>query len=212
MSLELLNTLATITTTVVIGATAIAAIVQLRHMRAGNQIAGQLALRQVLLDDVFIESMGHVRVEIRDLLKDPQFLEYVRQYHLSSATEGDDRYDRPYLAALRVGRNLENIGNMIRNGLTDRRIFLEQYANLVVMAWDGTEPLLRIRREATGNDATWEDFEYLTVLSRRWISEVRSCYPKGFERILPPSGDSAAVAAPTRSREVVEERHEEHAR
>jgi hypothetical protein len=187
MSLELLNTLASITTTVVISATAIAAVIQLRHMRAGNQIAGQLALRQVLLDDAFIESMGHVRFEIRELLKDPLFLAYVRQFHLSSASDGDERYDRPYMAALRVGRNLENIGNMIRNGLTDRRIFLEQYANLVVMAWDGTEPLLRIRREATGNDATWEDFEYLTVLARRWISEVRSCYPKGVERILPPT-------------------------
>lgn len=187
MSLELLNTVATITTTVVIAATAIAAIVQLRHLRAGNQIAGQLALRQVLLDDAFIESMGHVRFEIRELLKDPQFLAYVRQFHLSTASDGDERYDQPYMAALRVGRNLENIGNMIRNGLTDRRIFLEQYANLVVMAWNGTEPLLRIRREATGNDATWEDFEYLTVLSRRWISDVRSCYPKGVERILPPT-------------------------
>ena len=187
MSLELLNTLATITTTVVISATAIAAVIQLRHMRASNQIAGQLALRQVLLDDEFIASMGHIRFEIRDLLKDPQFLEFVRQFHLSSASDGDERYDRLYSAALRVGRNLENIGNMIRNGLTDRRIFLEQYAILVVMAWDGTEPLLKVRREAAGNDAIWEDFEYLTVLSRRWISEVRSCYPKGVERILPPT-------------------------
>jgi hypothetical protein len=201
MSLELLNTLASITTTVVISATAIAAIVQLRHLRAGNQIAGQLALRQVLLDDAFIDSMGHVRFEIRELLKDPQFLEYVRQFHLSTASEGDERYDRPYQAALRVGRNLENIGNMIRNGLTDRRIFLEQYASLVVMAWDGTEALLRIRREATGNDATLEDFEYLTVLSRRWISEVRSCYPKGVERILPRTSAPAAVTVPTGSRE-----------
>jgi hypothetical protein len=192
MSLELLNTLATITTTVVISATAIAAVIQLRHMRASNQIAGQLALRQVLLDDEFIESMGHIRFEIRELLKDPQFLEFVRQFHLSTASDGDERYERPYSAALRVGRNLENIGNMIRNRLTDRRIFLEQYANLVVMAWDGTEPLLKIRREATGNDATWEDFEYLTVLSRRWIAEVRSCYPKGVERILPPAPREAS--------------------
>jgi hypothetical protein len=201
MSLELLNTLATITTTVVISATAIAAVIQLRHMRASNQIAGQLALRQVLLDDAFIESMGHVRFEIRELLKDPQFLEFVRQFHLSTASDGDERYERPYAAALRVGRNLENIGNMIRNGLTDRRIFLEQYANLVVMAWDGTEQLLRIRREATGNGSTWEDFEYLTVLSRRWISKVQSCYPKGIERILPPTSASAAVTTPTGSRE-----------
>jgi hypothetical protein len=84
-----------------------------------------------------------------------------------------------------VGRNLENVGNMIRNGLTDKRIFLEQYASLVITAWDAIEPLVRLRREATGRDTPWEDFEYLTVLARHWVSESKSSYPKGVERILP---------------------------
>jgi hypothetical protein len=186
VSLELLNVLATMLTTVIIGATAIAAIVQLRHLRAGNQIAGQLALRQVLLDAEFWNAIGRVRFEIPALLRDPQFVKFVREYHLDSATtEGDERFDGPYVAALMVGRNLENVGNMIRNGLTDKRIFLEQYANLVVLAWDALEPLLRLRRQATGSDNPWEDFEYLTVLARQWSSETKSCYPKGVARILP---------------------------
>jgi len=192
VSLELLNTLATIATTLIIGATAIAAIVQLRHLRAGNQIAGQLALRQVLLDSAFWNAIGRTRFEIPRLLEDPEFRKFVREFHLSSAGEGDERYDDPYTAALTVGRNLENIGNMIRNGLTDRRVFLEQYANLVVMAWDAVEPLLRIRREAAQSDTPWEDFEYLTVLARRWMSESGSCYPKGVARILPSFAPSGA--------------------
>jgi hypothetical protein len=186
VSLELLNTLATVTTTIVIAATAVAAIVQLRHLRASNQIAGQLALRQVLLDSDFWNAVGRARFEIPGLLKDPEFRTFVRNAHLSSATDWEERYDAPYTAVLTVGRNLENIGNMIRNGLTDKRIFLEQYANLVTTSWDAIEPLLIIRREAEGSDAAWEDFEYLTVLSRKWISETRSCYPKGVARILPP--------------------------
>jgi hypothetical protein len=48
-----------------------------------------------------------------------------------------------------------------------------------------------IRRQATGIDSTWEDFEYLTVLSRRWLADVRSCYPKGVEHILAPSAPVA---------------------
>ncbi|HXM19123.1 MAG TPA: hypothetical protein VN934_10020 [Candidatus Tumulicola sp.] len=197
MSLELLNTLATITTTLVIAATAIAAIVQLRHLRASNQIAGQLALRQVLLDTAFWDAMGRVRFEIPTLLKDPEFRKFVREFHLSSAQASEERFDVPYADALTVGRNLENIGNMIRNGLTDKRIFLEQYANLVVMAWDGLEPLVKIRRDAVESDAPWEDFEYLTVLSRQWISEVRSAYPKGVARILPSVGKKTAPAGLT---------------
>lgn len=191
MSLELLNTLATVATTIVISAAAIAAIIQLRHLRAGNQIAGQLALRQVLLDSDFWNSVGRARFEVPELLKEPEFHKFIKDFHSGSATDGDERYDAPYTAVLTVGRNLENIGNMIRNGLTDRRIFLEQYANLVVTAWDATEPVLKIRREAEGSDAAWEDFEYLTVLSRRWMSEKRSVYPKGVARILPPSVPSS---------------------
>jgi hypothetical protein len=43
MSLELLNTFATLGTFVVIAGTAIAAIVQLRHARSSNQIAAKRA-------------------------------------------------------------------------------------------------------------------------------------------------------------------------
>jgi len=169
----------------------------LRHLRASNQIAGQLALRQVLLDTAFWDAMGRVRFEIPTLLKDPEFRKFVREFHLSSAQASEERFDVPYADALTVGRNLENIGNMIRNGLTDKRIFLEQYANLVVMAWDGLEPLVKIRRDAVESDAPWEDFEYLTVLSRQWISEVRSAYPKGVARILPSVGKKTAPAGLT---------------
>jgi len=189
VSLELLNALATVTTTVVIAATAIAAIVQLRHLRASNQIAGQLALRQVLIDERFMDAMGRVRFEVPELLRDPEFLEFVRVYHLADATGLDERFDGPYEAALMVARNLNNIGNMVRNGLTDRRIFLEQYAALVIMAWDAIEPLIKIRRSATCSDTPWEDFEYLAVLSRKWKPESTSCYPKGMERILPSVRD-----------------------
>ena len=187
-SLEFLNTAASVATTLIIAATAIAALIQLRHLRASNQIAGQLALRQVLLDTAFWDAVGRLRFEIPPLLTDADFRNYVAEFHVAATTRDDERFESVYTAALVVGRNLENIGNMIRNGLTDGRIFLELYASLVVMAWDACEPLLRIRREAVGSDAVWEDFEYLAVLARRRISEHPSCYPRGMERILPPVG------------------------
>jgi len=188
VTLELINTLASVATTVIIAATAVAALIQLRHLRAQNQISGQLALRQVLLDRAFLEAVGRARQEVPKLRKEPAFRKYVADYHLGMA-EDHERYDSLYEEALTVGRNLENIGNMIRNGLTDGRIFLEQYVDLVIIAWDATEPLLRIRRAATHNDTPWEDFEYLTVLARRWNAENGSAYPAGVERILPPHSE-----------------------
>ena len=185
MTLELINTIATVVTTVVITATAIAALVQLRHLRAQNQINGQLALRQVLLDRDMFQAVGRARQEVPELMKEPAFRKYVADFHLGLARD-DERYDSLYEGILVVGRNLENIGNMIRNGLTDGRIFVEQYSPLVLIAWEAIEPLLRIRRAATRSDAAWEDFEYLTVLARRWTAERKSAYPRDVARILPP--------------------------
>jgi hypothetical protein len=48
MPLDFVNTVAAILTTTIIAATAIAALVQLRHMRAGNQIAGFMTMPRML--------------------------------------------------------------------------------------------------------------------------------------------------------------------
>jgi hypothetical protein len=185
MSLELLNTLASVTTMLVIGTASIAALIQLRHLRAGNQIQGQLAIRQVLLDAQFRESLRRLRRDFPSLIAEPSF----RTFLATGTARGTDvpaDYVELREAALGVGQNLENIGNMIRNGLTDRRIFLEQYGPIVVDAWAVLEPHARIQREAAHSDAPWEDFEYLTVLSRQWMAQCGTCYPKDVPRILPP--------------------------
>jgi len=185
VTLELINTLASVATTIIVAAAALAALIQLRHLRGANQINGQLALRQVLLDRAFLEAVGRARQEVPKLMKEPAFRKYVADYHLGLADD-NERYDSLYEEILLVGRNLENIGNMVRNGLTDGRIFIEQWSPLVTTAWNAIEPLLRIRRVAEQADYAWEDFEYLTVLARRWMVENRSAYPAGVERILPP--------------------------
>jgi len=197
MSLELVNTLATVATTVIIAATAIAAMIQLRHLRAGNQISAQLELRQVLLNQEFWDAIGRLRFEIPLLMEEKGFRRFVSEYHTAAASPtAEDRYEVPYTAALVVGRNMENIGNMIRNGLIDGRIFLEQYANLVIYAWDAAAPLIVLRREALRDDSPWEDFEYLAVLARRSIANGTSAYPKGVPRILPSYAHGDAINEP----------------
>jgi hypothetical protein len=48
MSLELLNAIGTLLTVTIVAATAIAALVQLRHLRAGNQINAMLRIGEEL--------------------------------------------------------------------------------------------------------------------------------------------------------------------
>ena len=90
-------------------------------------------------------------------------------------------------AAKLVGSNLENIGNMVRNGLTDERFFIEQFGNLVTEAWDLLRPYTCIRRKLSdAHDAVWEDLEYLTILANEWQQTTGSAFPKGMRRLLPP--------------------------
>ncbi len=185
MSLELINTIASVATTLIIAATAAAAIIQLRHLSANNQIGLQLAIHKTFIDREFWNAIGRARFEIPTMVSDPGFADFVRRYHRGVSAEGDDCFEGGYEAGLVVGRTFENVGNMIRNGLMDRRIFFEQFATLVVSAWDAVEPITRARRTIDGSDLPWEDFEYLTALARRWLSEHGSVYPKGMERLIP---------------------------
>jgi hypothetical protein len=73
MSLELVNTLATFGTFVVIAATAIAAIVQLRHARSSNQIEALAELREEMENEEMQSAHRFIRHELAERLKDPIF-------------------------------------------------------------------------------------------------------------------------------------------
>ncbi len=182
MSLELLNTVATLATSAIIATTAIAALVQLRHLRASNQIQGQLTINALIQSGEFWDAQ--MKIEgLSAMLNDPVFAWAFRK-PLSEELPREVIAMRR--AARLVGSNLENIGNMVRNGLTEKRLFIEQFANVVIEAWALLEPYARVRRMLEKSDAIWEDFEYLTILSREWMGTQGSVFPGERRRILPP--------------------------
>jgi hypothetical protein len=73
MSLELVNTLATCATFVVIAATAIAAILQLRQLRASNQIIAFNELRQAYENPHLSAAHKYIDTQLGRDLEDPAF-------------------------------------------------------------------------------------------------------------------------------------------
>ena len=73
MSLELVNTLATLGTFLVIVATAIAAIVQLRHARSSNQIAALNELRELQETAEFRAAQTFISTKLSSMVQDPAF-------------------------------------------------------------------------------------------------------------------------------------------
>jgi len=189
MSLELITAIATIATAIVIGASAIAALVQLRHLRASNQITGFLTLRTMLDDDAHQQAVALIHRE-GDLSNDEGYRKFVTDDAALRATHGNERYEVLRQAVLMIANAVEVMGTLVRNGVVDQRLFFEQYCGPIDGLWRRLEGYVKLERLAHGDDAIWEDFEYLAALSRRFAVEHPTVYPPNVPRLLPPQTKS----------------------
>ncbi|HEY7993028.1 MAG TPA: DUF4760 domain-containing protein [Candidatus Eremiobacteraceae bacterium] len=77
------------------------------------------------------------------------------------------------------------MGTLVRNGVVDRQLFLEQYCAAVLSSWRRLQPYIALTRAAQQDDALWEDFEYMAALSERFVAKHPSMYPPIMPRMLP---------------------------
>jgi hypothetical protein len=174
MSLELWNTIGSVGTFVVIAATAIAAIVQLRHMRSSNQIAALNELRETIESEHYQSAIQFVGTELPKVLADPKQHERLDQYPL----------DRDFQAISTVCNFFENVGTLVKYDFIDKAIALDMWSLVITINWERLAPFIARRRRISGRHAVWENFEYLTVLAREWITRhPDGVYPKGVVRI-----------------------------
>jgi hypothetical protein len=101
MSLELVNTLANFGTFFVIAATAIAAIVQLRHAGSSNSIAALNELRETQETPQFISTQHFVQSELSSKPQDQAF-----RYQIDAPSARTDE-NRPLIA------KVNTIGNFL---------------------------------------------------------------------------------------------------
>ena len=176
MSLELVNTLASLATFVVIGATAAAALMQLRHIRHSNQLESIIALRALRDSPALDEAFAFVSQELARRLEDPAF-----RAELESAVSPD----REVHKELRLFDYYEMIGGYVKLGLISGDVFLE-FGN-PERFWDLSARALEIYRRKRG-PATYENFEYLVVCSQDWDRRhPDGNYPSGLRRLALPA-------------------------
>lgn len=169
MSLELITTLASIGTLLVIAATAVAAFVQLRHLSGSNSISALTESREVLESPEFAEAQRFVAYDLPELLKDPE----VRHRLLKSPL---DEQLRPVTV---VGNFFESLGTFVRHGIIDREICTSLWAAVVVRNWQALGPALAIMRRVDG-PALWDQFEYLARICQEWtVNHPQGDYPAG---------------------------------
>lgn len=171
MTLEALSTAAAVGTFLVIAATAIAALVQLRHLRVSNQLQGLLAILSLPYDPVLSESFQFVSHELGARLRDPQF-----RRELEAA-----QVDRKIHKELLICDYYERLGSIVKNGLIPEELYFdnstpEQY-------WTLLSQVIALRRRVRGPVA-YDNFEYLIARSRAYDRRHPSgTYPANLDRV-----------------------------
>lgn len=173
MSLETLSAVAAVGTFVVIAATAIAAIIQLQHLRAQNQLTGLLTVLARVEDPQFNEWVDGARNVIAARIDDPAY----RQSIIDASFE---RKNNPWL---NLANSYDWVGSLVKHRLIPEEALLDVYSGRVIQAWEIIEELVPLVRARAG-DAVWENFEYLVVRARQWnVQHPHGAYAKGVHRL-----------------------------
>jgi len=138
-----------------------------------------------MLDDDAHQRADAILVREGDLTNQEDVRTYIRARARRQTVPENERYTQLYNAITLTANAFETLGTLVRNGVVDRQLFLEQYCSVVLGSWHRLEPYIILIRSAQHDDGTWEDFEYMAVLSKQFINEHPTMYPANMPRMLP---------------------------
>jgi hypothetical protein len=176
MHLEAWTAFASVGTFLVIAASAIAAFVQLRHVRRSNQLSGLQATFDMLVEPSVRELINYVRHDLADRMKGETFRATLLKIPI-------DRREHPefYLCDI-----YNHIGSFIRNGLIDEQIYLQTEWYNVNLYWALLRDVIALGRQ--NRPYIFENFEWLAARAQRWAAEhPHGDYPKDQPRMLADS-------------------------
>lgn len=173
MSAEIWSAVFAGATFVVIAATAIAALIQLRHLRASNQLNTLLTLMRMWQAPDLQEHMGYVRGELQGKFQDPDFM----------AAYAADSISRSEHRELLVGDFFEQVGSFMKFGLMDEESWIDVAGAQVTGMWQLLTPVIKAMREVRGPTA-FDNFEYAAVRAKLWFEKhPHGTYPSGTPRM-----------------------------
>lgn len=171
MNWDVLSAVSTFVTMLVVAATAIAAIVQLRHMRAGNAISGFIGFMDKWSSPEAREIANYAFSDaMKQKLIDPNY----RQELVTSSIV--DRLKHPEFQYLDFW---ESIGMFVKLGYFAEDVVLESGGPTAIRAWDALSPVIAIIRSARGSLA-YDNFEYLASRAILWEAKhPDGIFPRG---------------------------------
>jgi hypothetical protein len=175
MPLDVWASVAQVATFVVIAVTAIAGLIQLRHLRASNQVAGMQTFFQMYEGAELRDAFHFVRTELERRLEDPSFREELRS----------NKLDRSAHPEIQICNFFDQWGGYYRIGVIDRRAFMRHNAGVIATFWDLLAPIVALEAAyRNGVNTSFEHFDYLAVQARAWTEKhPHGDYPKNLPRL-----------------------------
>ncbi len=181
MSVEVVTEWTTIGTLVVIGASAVAALIQLHHLRAGNQLEALLSLERDFRAPEMQSALRYIQERLSQRMEDPQYrAELAAIGFIETAVHPE----------LMVCNWFNEIGVLLKHHLVSEGTFMDLFARLIVFCWKTVAPAIAVMRRTRG-DFQYHDFEYLAIRARAWLDRN----PKG---IFPSRTARTALEDPWR--------------
>jgi len=156
-SWELTSTIVSIMTVAILAAAAIAAVIQIRHLRASNQLEGFLAISRELDSPELLRARAFVEFELSKKLADTSY----REELLSGRV---DLMEHP---EIRIGNFWERMGALIRHGVLDEPIFYDFFARRCVGRWHDLLPVVELVRH--NDPLMWGDFQYIAIRCQEYL-------------------------------------------
>jgi hypothetical protein len=158
---------------VVICGSVVAALIQLRHIRAGNQLQALLSLEHDFRAPELQAALTYVQEQLPSRLEDPAYR------HQLEAIGFVDPAVHPEMVACNW---LNEMGTLVKRGLVSEETFMDLFARLIVHCWRQVEPAIAILRRKRGQ-SQYHDFEYLAMRAAAWLKRhPHGMFPRSFSR------------------------------
>jgi len=169
----MLAALAQVGTLVVIIGSVIAALIQLRHMRTGNQLEALLSLERDFRAPELQAALAYVQEQLARKLEEPAYRRELEKIGFV------DPVAHPEMVACNW---LNEMGTLVKRGLVSQDTFMDLFARLIVHCWTKVEPAVAIMRRSRGQ-SQYHDFEYLAMRAALWLKRhPHGMSPRSFVR------------------------------
>ena len=151
MTLAAVNAIASVVTLVIFGASVLAAIVQLRHLRAANELEAVLAVEHDFRSPELQAALNYVATRLPDRLRD-------EAYRLELSGRGYvDPGAHPEMALCNW---FNRAGTLVQHGFIKEELFLDSFGRLVAYYWQQLGPVVALLRRSRGA-GQYQGFEFL---------------------------------------------------